>query len=77
MNLTGGIPLVKWVDCLGMVGITTGSLLIMDGLLAPVELTGMFPITGGVALLVKVGGTRWSIGKAKISGAERFELKGW
>ena len=37
----------------------------------------MFLCTGGVALLVKAGGTRFPTGKAGISGAGRFELKGW
>ena len=37
----------------------------------------MFPCTGGVALLVKAGGTRLPTGKTGISGDGRFELKGW
>ena len=37
----------------------------------------MCPAADGVALLVKAGGTRLSTGKAEISGAWRFELKGW
>ena len=40
------------------------------------ELTGMCPAADGVALLVKAGGTGLSTGKAWISGAWRFELKG-
>ena len=42
VNLTGGIPLVLWVDHLGVIGIT-GSLLVMEGIISPVELTGRFP----------------------------------
>ena len=37
----------------------------------------MFTCAGGVALLVKASGTGLSIGKAGISSAGRFELKGW
>ena len=37
----------------------------------------MCPAADGVALLVKAGGTRLSTGKAEISSAWRFELKGW
>ena len=37
----------------------------------------MCPCTGSVALLVKAGGTRFLTGKAGISSAGRFQLKGW
>ena len=60
-----------------MDGISTGSLLVMEGFVTPVELTGMCPAADGVALLVKAGATRLSTGKAEISSAGRFELKGW
>ena len=59
-----------------MIGIT-GSLLVMEGFISPVELTGSFPTANSVALLVKAGRTILSTGKAGISGAWRFELKGW
>ena len=68
--------LVWMADHLGVDGISTGSLLVMEGLVTAVELTGMCPCTVGVALLVKLAGTRLSIGKAEISSAGRFELKG-
>ena len=76
VNLTGGIPFVLRVNHLGMMGIT-GSLLVMEGFISLVELSGMLPCTDGVALLVKAGGTRLSTGKVGISGVWRFELKGW
>ena len=41
------------------------------------KLTGMCSCTDGVALLVKPDGTGLSTGKAEISGAGRFEFKGW
>ena len=50
---------------------------VMEGWDTLVELTGRFPAADGVALLVKAGGSRLSTGKAGISGAWRFELKGW
>ena len=31
VNLTGGIPLFGWLDHLGVDGISTGSLLVMEG----------------------------------------------
>ena len=62
VKLTGGIPLILQVDHLGVIGIT-GSLLVMEGFISPVELTGMCPCSVSVALLVKVAGTRLSIGK--------------
>ena len=32
MNLTGGIPLVEWVDLLGVLGnVTAGLMLVMEG----------------------------------------------
>ena len=37
----------------------------------------MCPAADSVALLVKAGGTVLSTGKAEISSAWRFELKGW
>ena len=37
----------------------------------------MCPVADSVALLFKAGGTVFSTDKAKISGAGRFELKGW
>ena len=77
VNLTGGIPLFGWPDCLGVDGISTGLLLVIEGWVTSVELRGMCPAAGGVALLVKAGGTRLSTGKADISGAWRVELKGW
>ena len=76
VDLTGGIPLVEQVDHLGMLGITAQPLLV-EGWLTLVELTGMFPCTGSVVLLVKAGGTRLPNGKAGISGAGWLELKGW
>ena len=75
VSLTGGIPLVLWVDHLGVIGIT-GSVLVMEGFISLVKLTGMCPCSVGVALLVKVAGTGLSNGKADISGTGRFELKG-
>ena len=74
VNLTGGIPLVLWVDHLGVVG-TTGSLLfllLLEVVTAPVELVGICPCSAGVALLVNDGRTRLAIGKAGISGVWRF-----
>ena len=59
-----------------MDGISTESPLV-EGWVTPVELTGMYPAADDVALLVKVGGTRLSTGKAGISGAWRFEVKRW
>ena len=76
VNLTGGIPLFGQLDYLGVDGISTGSLLV-EGWVTLVELTGMCPAADGVDLLVKAGGTGLSTGKAEISGAWRFELKGW
>ena len=77
VNLTGGIPLVLWVDCLGVVG-TTGSLslLLLEGVDAPVELVGISPCSVSVVLLVNGGRTKLAVGKAGISGVWRFELKG-
>ena len=44
MNLTGGTPLVEWVECLGVLGTAAEeiplSLLVMEGWVAPVELIG-------------------------------------
>ena len=37
----------------------------------------MCPAADSVVLLAKAGGTRLSTGKAGISSAWRFELKGW
>ena len=76
VNLTAGIPLFGLLHCLQVAGISipTGSLLV-EGLLTPVELTGVFPITGSVAMLIKVGGAGWSIAKAALSCVESFELK--
>ena len=74
--LIGCISLFVQLNLLGVDGISTRSLLAMEGRIAPVELTGVFPTADGVALLVKAGGTGWSIGKAEISGAGRFE-KTW
>ena len=31
MNLTGGIPLVEWVDCLELLAMAVGPLLVMEG----------------------------------------------
>ena len=78
VNLTGGIPLVLWVDCLGVVG-TTGSLLsllLLEIVDAPVELVAISPYSVGVALPANDGKTRLAIGKAGISRVQRFELKG-
>ena len=75
VNLTGGIPLVLWVDCLGVVG-TTGSvlsLLLLEVVDAPVELVGICPCSVGVALLINDGRTGLTIGKAGISRVWRFE----
>ena len=59
-----------------MLCINAGSLLVEGGLRL-VELTGMFPCAGGVTMLVKTGGTQFPTGKADISSAGRFKLKGW
>ena len=78
VNLTGGIPLVLWVDCLGVVG-TTGSLLsllLLEVVAAPVELVGICPYSVSLALLVNDGRTGLAIGKAGISRVWGFELKG-
>ena len=76
VNLTGSIPLFAWMSHLGVVGISTGSPLVMEGCLALVELTGICPCADGVTFLIKVGGPRWSIGKAGSSDVMNFELKG-
>ena len=78
VNLTGGIPLVLWVDRLGVVG-TTGSLLsllLLEVVVTPVELVVICPCSVSVALLVNDGRTGLAIGKAGISRVWRFELKG-
>ena len=59
LNLTGGIPLVEQVECLGLLGNANEPLLlVMRGQIAPVELVGMFTYSGDVALLVKGCGTK-------------------
>ena len=70
VNLAGRIPLVLWVDHLGVVG-TTGSLLsllLLEVVVTPVELVGICPCSVSVALLGNDGRTRLAIGKAGISG---------
>ena len=62
VNLTGGIPLVLWVDHLGVVG-TSGSplsLLLLEIVDALVELVGISSCSVSVALLVNDGRTRLS-----------------
>ena len=59
-----------------MDGISTESPLV-EGWVTPAELRGRFPAADSVALIVKAGGTGLSNGKAGISSARRFELKGW
>ena len=73
-SLVQFLCLVSWIvlEWLYHHWITAG-----EGWDAPVELTGRFPAADGVALLVKAGGTGLSTGKAGISSAWRFELKGW
>ena len=63
-----------WIDCLGVVGTTVS--LLLEVAVSLVELTGICSCSVGVALLVKFAGIGLSTGKAGISGAGRFELKG-
>ena len=54
VNLTGGIPLVEWVEHLGLLGKTAGQLLlVMESYTSPVELTGMFTFLTALPYLSK------------------------
>ena len=75
VNLTGGTPLVEWVEHLGLPGIAAEPV-VMEGWTSPVELIGRFTCPNGIALLVKGSGTRLLNGKAGSSGCENFEVKG-
>ena len=59
MNLTGGTPLVEWVECLGVPGKAGEiplSLLVMEGWAAPVELIGSVRILTLLPLSFTAGG---------------------
>ena len=77
VNLTDGIPLVEWMEHLGLLGKADEPLLlVMEGWNAPMKLTGMFTCAGGIALLVNGCGTILAIGKAGSSHSGNFEVKG-
>ena len=76
VNLTGGIPLIKWMGHIGLLGKTVEPLLhVMEGWTSLVELTVMFTCPDSIALLVKGCGTRLLIGKAGSFSSGSFEVK--
>ena len=65
MNLTGGTPLVEWVEHLGVPGKACEiplSLLVMEGWGAPVELIGSVRIPTLLSLSFTAGGVTLAIG---------------
>ena len=65
VNLTGGTPLVEWVECLGVLGKADEiplSLLVMKGWVAPVELIGFHRETTLLSLSFTAGGVTLAIG---------------